>query len=52
MHKNTKKKDGHTENADTNAARTIPRRMDSPLTPVEGYCTKQPVEAGSTGRVA
>ena len=43
---------GYIDNADTNAARNILRRADSPLKPVEGYCTKQPVEAGSTGIAA
>ena len=43
---------GHIDNADTNAARNILRRAGCSLKPVEGYCARQPVEAGSTGIAA
>lgn len=43
---------GYTGNADINAAKTILRRADCPLKPVEGYRTRRSVEAGSTRRAA
>ncbi len=38
---------GHAEHADMNAAQVIKGRWDTALKPVEGTCSKRPVEAGS-----